>query len=104
MIGAKCNDCKTGIFTFPDCKGKIGVFENISIESLFKKTYISKILVCGCNINGSISASCDPDGQCDCKSNIIGIKCTHCETGYHGFPDCKSKLRINLIGILAKKY
>ena len=65
---------------------------------------ISKILVCGCNINGSISASCDPDGQCDCKSNIIGIKCTECETGYHGFPDCKSKLKKNSIRILAKDY
>ena len=44
---------------------------------------------CGCNIDGSSSASCNlTTGVCTCKANIIGNKCTECESGYYGFPDC----------------
>ncbi len=31
------------------------------------------------------------NGECQCKSNIIGDKCEKCQNGNFGFPSCKSK-------------
>ena len=44
---------------------------------------------CGCSTSGSSSTSCTTSGVCTCKPNVIGIKCTGCETGFYGFPNCQ---------------
>ena len=45
-------------------------------------------LACGCNSVGSISIECDADGICNCKTDVIGDKCTSCKPGYSEFPSC----------------
>ena len=47
-----------------------------------------KLIACGCNSMGSTSPNCDVDGICDCKTEVIGDKCTTCKPGYTGFPSC----------------
>ena len=49
---------------------------------------ISTTLDCKCNINGSKSTSCDSNGKCTCKENVIEDKCDTCKAGYFPFPDC----------------
>ena len=53
------------------------------IISLFKN-----ILACNCHI-GANSSSCDSNGQCNCKPNIIGNTCNQCNSKFYGFPDCR---------------
>ena len=48
-----------------------------------------KKLACNCNSQGSNSESCDDlSGNCSCKSNVVGSKCSDCEPGYYEFPNC----------------
>ena len=47
---------------------------------------------CDCNNQGSTSKECNSSGNCFCKLNVIGSKCTNCKLGYFGFPDCKGKI------------
>ena len=61
-------------------------------------------LACGCNSMGSTSIECDADGICDCKTDVIGDKCTSCKPGYSEFPSCsqpfyKSKERFIIFSI-----
>lgn len=47
---------------------------------------------CMCDVRGAIDAAgqCEPyGGQCTCKPNVIGRRCTRCRTGYWGFPNCR---------------
>ncbi|RUS82429.1 hypothetical protein EGW08_009817 [Elysia chlorotica] len=45
---------------------------------------------CNCNPDGSKGFDCSSNGgQCDCKDNIIGRKCSACAQGYYDFPSCK---------------
>ncbi|KAL3869382.1 hypothetical protein ACJMK2_042067 [Sinanodonta woodiana] len=47
-------------------------------------------LDCYCDIDGSLSFTCDNfGGQCECRPNIIGRSCSACRPGYYGFPRCK---------------
>ena len=47
-------------------------------------------LECQCSDQGSISFECDGvSGKCLCQENIAGDKCTECDSGYYGFPNCK---------------
>lgn len=39
---------------------------------------------CKC-AEGSRHKSCDDSGQCECKSNISGLKCNRCAPGYYDF-------------------
>lgn len=41
--------------------------------------------VCGCNQSGSLSKSCDEEGQCQCVEGMAGEKCDRCSHGYYGF-------------------
>ena len=36
-----------------------------------------------------VITKCESDGQCSCKDNIDGLKCSKCKDGYFGFPNCK---------------
>ena len=61
-------------------------------------------LACGCNSVGSISIECDADGICNCKTDVIGDKCTSCKPGYSEFPSCskpfyKSKYQFIIFSI-----
>ena len=44
-----------------------------------------------CSSGCSSSTSCSSNGECTCKTNVVGIKCTVCESGYFGFPNCQGK-------------
>ena len=44
-----------------------------------------------CSSGCSSSTSCSSNGECSCKSNVVGTKCTACESGYFGFPNCQGK-------------
>ena len=42
---------------------------------------------CFCNAKGTINndISCHiSSGQCNCKRNVIGLKCTNCKSGFYG--------------------
>ena len=55
----------------------------------FSKNII--FLACECKAGGSKSTVCDKStGKCDCNDNVVGDKCTQCESGYWGFPKCQS--------------
>ena len=32
--------------------------------------------------------TCNESGNCNCKCDVVGAKCTKCELGHHGFPKC----------------
>ncbi|XP_026292152.1 laminin subunit alpha [Frankliniella occidentalis] len=61
-------------------------------EAVFSLTsaYNSGALKCNCDYLGSTDFECAKfGGQCPCKANVIGRRCTECRNGYYGFPDCK---------------
>ena len=62
---------------------------------------------CDCNTEGSIAAQCNSEtGQCQCKPNVIGLKCDQCAEGYGisqmaagrmdgvDFPNCLKQINI----------
>uniref|UniRef100_A0A8D0LAX1 Laminin subunit alpha 3 n=1 Tax=Sphenodon punctatus TaxID=8508 RepID=A0A8D0LAX1_SPHPU len=52
--------------------------------------YNNGALPCNCHKAGATSPACNTlGGQCICKSNVIGSRCSRCQTGYYGFPFCK---------------
>lgn len=41
---------------------------------------------CDCDLTGSISGICDSrGGQCECKPNVVGLRCDRCAVGTYGF-------------------
>lgn len=40
---------------------------------------------CECNQSGSLSASCDEEGRCQCITGVTGDKCDRCDHGYYNF-------------------
>ena len=46
---------------------------------------------CECNLAGSYGNTCDANGKCNCKANIVGNKCDTCSVGYWNFPACEGK-------------
>ena len=51
------------------------------------------IIDCNCNVQGSLTNSCNSNGVCICKNdNIVGDKCTECKPGLINFPDCSPML------------
>uniref|UniRef100_A0A8C5AC32 Laminin subunit alpha 3 n=1 Tax=Gadus morhua TaxID=8049 RepID=A0A8C5AC32_GADMO len=52
--------------------------------------YNDGALPCDCDESGTTLPACDPDGgQCTCRPNVIGRRCSKCATGYYGFPYCR---------------
>ena len=43
---------------------------------------------CNCHPNGTETNRCDASGQCHCKCDIQGLKCTECTDFHFGFPFC----------------
>ena len=43
---------------------------------------------CKCNEFGSKNLTCDCDGKCSCKLNIVGDTCDQCEIEHYDFPNC----------------
>ncbi|XP_075032849.1 laminin subunit alpha-5 isoform X1 [Mixophyes fleayi] len=45
---------------------------------------------CNCHETGALGTVCEPyGGQCSCRPNVIGRDCSHCATGFWGFPHCR---------------
>ena len=42
-------------------------------------------------MEGSNDITCDDNGVCNCKSNIINTKCDTCAAGSFGFPMCDKR-------------
>ncbi|ESP05355.1 hypothetical protein LOTGIDRAFT_227981 [Lottia gigantea] len=69
FTGIQCDQCQVGHFNFPVCDA------------------------CNCNINGTMSdtcndlssCECDKRGQCQCKRNVEGQRCTDCKRNTFGF-------------------
>jgi len=71
------------------CSSSVPGFCRHAVYSL-TTDYNNGALRCDCNPDGSVSFNCDEfGGQCRCKRDIIGRTCSHCRTGYYGFPDCR---------------
>ena len=49
---------------------------------------------CNCNPNGVETEGCDASGQCHCKCDIQGLKCTECTDFHYGFPNCSTKCKL----------
>lgn len=43
---------------------------------------------CGCSAEGSVSQTCQQNGQCQCKENYTGTKCDSCRYGFYDYPRC----------------
>ena len=43
---------------------------------------------CNCNVEGSNGTTCDNNGICNCKANIMNDKCDECNVGFFPFPAC----------------
>ena len=41
-------------------------------------------VACDCHPKGAVSASCSDSGVCDCRPNVIGVKCDSCLDQYSG--------------------
>jgi len=71
------------------CSSSVTGFCRDAIYSL-TTDYNNGALRCDCSPDGSVSFNCaEFGGQCRCRPNIIGRTCSHCRTGYYGFPDCR---------------
>ena len=44
---------------------------------------------CECNELGSVDLTCDCDGKCSCKPNVVGDTCDFCQIEHYDFPNCK---------------
>lgn len=66
--GRQCTECKIGYFKL-------------------SSTNLDGCSECSCTLAGTVNndASCHiSSGQCNCKINVIGAKCTNCKFGYYG--------------------
>ena len=57
---------------------------------------------CHCNPYGSANMQCNVSGQCPCKANVTGEKCTQCISGFYGLPNmpCAGNFHEKLCGEL----
>ena len=84
VVGTKCSACNSGYYGFPNCQGRN--LNTLKIKFLrIIKTFSA------CSSGCSSSTSCSSSGECSCKSNVVGTKCTACESGYSGFPNCQGE-------------
>ena len=97
IINDKCDACAPGFFNFPTCPGKQYYVLNYLLQILhFLLTQVFNALLfqssaCNCNVDGSNGITCDDNGDCSCKANIINDKCDACNAGFFNFPTCSGK-------------
>ncbi|KAL5265606.1 hypothetical protein ACHWQZ_G006355 [Mnemiopsis leidyi] len=39
---------------------------------------------CNCDTGGSVSGTCDSEGRCTCRRNVVGLKCDSCALNHFG--------------------
>ena len=67
---------------------------NVSYICYFSFTLTNVIFIaCGCNAQGVEKGdlTCDKEGKCNCRCDVRGAKCSECEIGHTGFPNCTGK-------------
>lgn len=113
IIGRQCEACKTGYYGFPDCKpcdcpstalcqkdtGECICPDRVTGEKCdqcmpytFGYDQIIGCEECNCHPLGvaNNNLQCDLEsGVCDCKSNVVGRSCDHCQFGFFNFPYCE---------------
>ncbi|MGH0167527.1 UNVERIFIED_CONTAM: hypothetical protein FKN15_052759, partial [Acipenser sinensis] len=66
VTGEKCDQCLPGHF---------GLSSGLGCQT------------CNCNLAGSLSDTCDDEGQCPCVPGVAGEKCDRCAHGFYDFQD-----------------
>ena len=57
--------------------------------SILRVTLLLIFTECQCDVAGSKSPTCNSNGLCECKTNLItGEKCSQCIVGLVAFPNC----------------
>jgi len=124
VVGLKCDECRPGFFNFPNCDQpcqcndhadschpETGVCNGCQFNTqgdhcdLCIAGYYGHPTVdantpctdCQCDSRGSTSTVCNDDGQCNCKNNVVGLKCDECRPGFFNFPNCGFDLDAVLI-------
>ena len=59
---------------------------------------------CECNEDGSVDERCDDEGKCSCKSNVIGDKCSKCQSDHYDYPRCEGKEKYPGFGQIIFKF
>jgi len=84
------------------CSSSVTGFCRDAVYSL-TTDYNNGALRCDCSPDGSVSFNCEEfGGQCRCRRNVIGRTCSHCRTGYYGFPDCRRTTTACFIVLVAR--
>ena len=89
IVGTKCTDCTTGFYGFPNCKCKNSTISIIPFLEKYLLGTSKTFSACKCSTSGSSSTACNTNGQCTCKPNVVGTKCTECKSTFYGFPNCQ---------------
>ena len=77
--------CQAGFFSAKCEEGTIFII----LQERFVTYTFFLISECNCNVQGSIDNTCDNNGQCNCKANVINEKCDACASDFvHNFPLC----------------
>ena len=87
ICGQNCDQCCDGYYAHPNCQCEY--FNNRIYSIEWWKSWYCYFSACSCDQKGSTSTSCDKNGNCKCKSHIVGPKCSKCEPGYFGYPNCQ---------------
>ena len=73
------------------------IFQHVQVSKFFRHKFLQKNIkimfcfqfsACNCNVEGSNGITCDDNGICSCKANIINDKCDACASGFFDFPAC----------------
>lgn len=60
--------------------------EGVKVRKINLLWFLS--LACRCNGRGVADQLCEPNGQCHCQPNYIGLQCEECAAGYYAYPTC----------------
>ena len=56
-----------------------------------------------CNSDGSVNQLCDKSsGNCECLPFVDGLKCSKCQDGYYGFPECQGTWKMNRVQMIMR--
>ena len=83
-----CN-CKEGYFGLNCEKGDYH-FQLKTLVTYLLHRYLH-ISECNCGMMADGKSCNQNTGQCACKSDIGGLKCTECQDGFYNYPVCRSE-------------